>query len=151
MEIRENIAKIGENKKIEDMQKLGDMLTELICMTKDSHPEIFEKYSMEIYEMAHGKVLTKELAEEWVEDMNPPCKWDFETTSTVRKQHNIMDIDDVSFYVVMNMLYSDMSNVLGDGNSTESLNTYIQATRDWLKDEDIPEHKLYNYWKYVVK
>lgn len=151
MEIRKDIAKIGENRKVEDMEKLADMLTELICMTKDSHPELFDKYSMEIYEMANGKTLTKDIAEEWVEDMEPAGKWDFATTSTVRKQRNISDIDEISFYVVMNMLYSDMSDILGTGDDVESINNYIQATRNWLNDKDTASDKLYNYWRYVVQ
>ena len=53
MKIREYIDKIGENKNPEDMQELGDMLSELIYMTKESHPEIYEKYKMKLYEMAY--------------------------------------------------------------------------------------------------
>ena len=151
MEIREWISKIGENKKIEDMQKLGDMLAELIYMTKDSHPEIYEKYKMCIYEIAFGKVLTKEMAEKWVQEMKPMAKWDYDTTTAVKKQYGITDIDDVSFFVVMNMLYSDLSNVLGNGDTPESLEKYITATKDWLQDSDVDKDKLYNYWRYVAK
>lgn len=150
MSIRDYIDRIGENKKPEDMNKLGDMLADIIDMTKDSHPEIYEKYKMCLYEMAYGKVLTKEMAEKWVKNMEPPYKWDFETTSSVRKSYGLNDVDDISFYVVMNMLYSDMSNVLGSGDDEESLQKYIQATRSWLNDKDVGKEKLYNYWKYVV-
>ena len=151
MKVREYITKIGENKKIEDMKELGDMLADIIYDTKESHPELYEKYKMKLYEMANGKHLTKEMAEEWVEHMKPEAKWDYDTTTAVKNQNGINDIDDVSFYVVMNMLYSDMSNVLGDGETEESVGYYIQATKDWLKDEDVGKDKLYNYWKYVIK
>ena len=151
MKVREYIDKIGENKKPEDMQKLGDMLAEIIYLMKESHHEEYEKYKMKLYEMAYGKVLTKEMAEHWVDDMKPRAKWDYDTTTSVKNQYGINDIDDISFYVVMNMLYSDMSNLLGDGETQESLDNYIQATKDWLKDEDVESNKLYNYWRYVVK
>lgn len=151
MKIREYIDKIGENKKPEDMQKLGDMLAEIIYSMKESHYEEYEKYKMKLYEMAYGKALTKEMAEHWVGDMKPMAKWDYDTTTSVKNQYGINDIDDISFYVVMNMLYSDMSNLLGDGETQESLDNYIQATKDWLKDEDVESNKLYNYWRYVVK
>lgn len=151
MKIREYIEKIGENKKVEDMQELGDMLADIIYSTKESHPELYEKYKMKLYEMAYGKVLTKEMAENWVKDMKPMAKWDYDTTSAVKKQFGIEDIDDISFYVVMNMLYSDMSNVLGNGETEESLSAYIHATKDWLYDEDVSKNKLYDYWRYVVK
>ena len=151
MKIREYIEKIGEKKNVEDMKKLGDMLAEIIYETKESHPDLYSKYKMKLYEMANGKVLTKEMAEDWVKDMKPMAKWDFDTTTVVKSQSGITDIDDISFYVVMNMLYSDMKNVLGDGETEESLDYYIQATKDWLHDEDIGKDKLYDYWKYVVK
>lgn len=151
MKIREYIDKIGEKKNPEDMEKLGDMLADIIYSTKESHPEIYNKYKMCLYEMAYGKMLTKEMAEEWVKDMKPMAKWDYDITTVVKQQRGINDIDDVSFYVVMNMLYSDMKNLLGDGETEESLNNYIQATIDWLKDEDIGKDKLYDYWRYVAK
>ena len=149
MKVREYIKKIGEKRSLEDMIELGDMLAEIICSMKETHPELYEDYKMDLYEMAYGKVLTKEMAEEWVKSMTPSAKWDFDTTTLVKRQRGI-DIDDVSFYSVMNMLYSDMSNVLGDGESEESLSRYIQATKDWLNDSDVAECKLYNYWKYIV-
>ena len=78
------------------------------------------------------------------------AKWDYGTTSAVKKQYGITNIDDTSFYVVMNMLYSDMNNILGTGDDAESLKKYVNATIDWLNDEDIGKDKLYNYWKYVA-
>lgn len=153
MKIREYIKKIVENKKIEDMSKLGDMLADIIYSMKEGHPEAYEKYKMELYTMAYGKTLTREMADEWVDNMKPRAKWDYDTTSTVRRQYGINDIDDISFYVVMNMLQSDLSNVLGESDSQEGVRKYVQATRDWLKDEDVksPNEKLYNYWRYIIK
>lgn len=151
MKVREYITKIGENKNVEDMKILGDMLEGVLYQLKEYDEDTYEKYKMKLYEMAYGKVLTKEMAENWVNKMKPEAKWSYDTTTSVKKQYGIDDIDEISFYVVMNMLYSDMSNVLGDGDTDESLATYIQATRDWLKDEDIKENKLYDYWKYVAR
>lgn len=59
MKIREYIDKIGENKKPEDMQKLGDMLAEIIYSMKESHHEEYEKYKMKLYEMAYRKSIDK--------------------------------------------------------------------------------------------
>lgn len=151
MKIREYIDKIGEKKNVEDMQKLGDMLADIIYSTKDSHPDIYEKYKMCLYEMAYGEVLTREMAEDWVKNMKPMAKWDYDTTIAVKEQYGITDIDDVSFYVVMNMLYSDMKDVLRDGESEESVSAYIEATKDWLNDEDVGKDKLYKYWKFIAK
>ena len=61
--IRKYIEKIGENRNVEDMEKLGDMLSEIIYKTKESHPDIYKKYKVELYEMAYGKKLNEEIIE----------------------------------------------------------------------------------------
>lgn len=151
MQINSYIEKIVNNGKPEDMEELSEILEDLMYIVKDYDEDCYEKYKMKLYEMAYGKVLTKEMAEDWVKDMKPMAKWDYDTTTEVKKQVGITDIDDISFYVVMNMLYSDMKNILGDGDTDESISNYIEATKDWLHDEDIGKNKLYDYWKYVVK
>ena len=151
MQINSYIEKIVNNGKPEDMEELSEILEDLMYIVKDYDEECYKKYKMKLYEMAYGKVLTKEMAEDWVKDMKPMAKWDYDTTKEVKKQVGITDIDDISFYVVMNMLYSDMKNILGDGDTDESISNYIEATKDWLKDEDVSKNKLYDYWRYVVK
>lgn len=153
MKIRSYIDKIGENKKPEDMQKLGDMLAELIYSTKDSHPEIFEEYKMELYVMAYGRILTDDMKREWVSEMKPMPKWTEEEVKNVVNQYKI-NIPYMSVFVIMNMLYSDMKNVLGNGDDEEGLKKYMQGTDDWYNDEDSKvdgEEKLFNYKFYVVK
>ena len=150
MEIRDYIEKIAAGKDLNEMVKLGDMLEDAMLRIKKYDEDEYNEMEVCLYEMVYGKTLTKDMAEDWVENMNPAGKWDFVTTSAVRKQHGVSNIDDVSFFVVMNMLYSDMSDVLGDGEDAESLDLYIQATKDWLHDEDVPDDKLYNYWRYVI-
>ena len=149
--VKKYIEAIVSNGKKEDMDALSTMLQDVLYEIKNYDYDKYCDYKMELYEMAYGKTLTREIAEDWVNNMNPPSKWSFETTSAVKKQYGLTTIDDVSFYVVMNMLYSDMSNVLGSGDDTESVSRYVQATRDWLNDEDVGKDKLYNYWKYVAK
>ena len=130
MKIRKYIDKIGENKKPEDMQKLGDMLAEIIYSTKESHPEMYEKYKMKLYIMAYGKVLTDDMKREWVEEMKPRAKWTEEEVKNVVSQYGIK-VPYMSAYVIINMLYSDMQNSFGDGDDEESLKRYIQGVNDW--------------------
>jgi predicted NodU family carbamoyl transferase len=150
MKIREYIEKIVDNNNLEDMEKLGDMLEDILLELKKRYPEEYHKYKMCLHEIAYGKVITREMAEAWVSSMDPAGKWDYKTTSSVRTQYGITDIEEIPFYIVMNMLYSDMRNVLGNGDTNESLTKYIQATRDWLGDPDASKDKLYDYKKYIV-
>lgn len=112
---------------------------------KDYNEKCFNKYKTHLYEMAYGKVLNMDMAEDWVESMTPPAKWTFEETSAVKRQYGLQDISDIDFYVVMNMLYSDMHEMYG-----EDVDRYVRATKLWLNDPDAKEGKLYNYRKYII-
>ena len=61
MKIREYINEIGKSQNKANMEELGDMLAELICMNKEPHPEIYEKYKMKLYVMVviQGNIITK--------------------------------------------------------------------------------------------
>lgn len=154
MGIRKYIEKIRENKKTEDMQKLGDMLADLIDMTKESHPDIYEKYKMCLYEMAYGKVLTKDMAEEIVSKMKPYGEyWDYDTTTAVKNQFGIKDITDVDFYVVMNSKYNDNKDSVEKFITDEGqqLEMYISLTKDFVNDIDAKEGKVYTYFMTIPK
>ena len=140
--IRKYIEKIGENKNIEDMNKLGDMLADIIYDTKESHPDIYKKYKHELIGMAYNYEVDKELAHEIVEDMKPLGEyWDMDTIASVigNDSHRLEDM-----YVVMNSLANDYQNVV----STDDVDTYIKMAHAWLDDVDGHENKV---WWYFVK
>ena len=140
--IRKYIEKIGENRNIEDMNKLGDMLSEIIYEMKDSHPQLYKKYKTKLMGMAYNYQVDKELAHEIVENMKPFGEhWTIEEVSKVlaNDTHNLEEM-----YVVLNSLYNDYSSILGNDDT----NVYIKMAHAWLDDEDAKEHK---FWKYFVK
>ena len=139
--IRKYIEKIGENKNIEDMKKLGDMLADIIYSTKESHPDLYKKYKTKLIGMAYNYQIDKELAHEIVEDMKPLGEyWSMETIASVigNDTHRLEDM-----YVVMNSLANDYQNVV----SLDNVETYIKMAHAWLDDVDQKEHKL---WKYFI-
>lgn len=149
MKIRKYIEKIGENKNIEDMQALGDMLAEIIYSTKESHPDLYEKYKMKLYVLAYGKILTKEMAEEIVNNMKPFGEyWNYETTTMVKNQYGIKNINDVDFYIVMNSKYNDDKNTVEKfiEDENKQLEMYIDLTKDFILDEDAKEGKVFTYF-----
>ena len=140
--IRKYIEKIGENGNIEDMNKLGDMLTDIIYDTKESHPEIYKKYKKKLMGMAYNYEIDEELAHEIVEDMKPLGEyWSMDTIKSAigDDKHRLVDM-----YVVMNSLANDYQNII----SLEDAETYIKMAHAWLDDEDAKKHKL---WKYFVE
>ena len=144
--IRKYIEKIGGNRNTEDMQKLGDMLSDIIYSTKESHPEIYEKYKIELYEMAYGKKLNNEMAEHWVKEMKPVgLHWTIEeTTNAMQSLGYNFDITD--YFVVANMMYNDYYDLVKDDETLA-----LRLAKDWLSDEDAKTDKLYCYWKYIIE
>lgn len=144
--IRKYIEKIGESKEVAKMNELGDMLVELVEGLEESHPEEYKKYSSELYEMAYGKKVTKDMAIEWVSDMKPVGEhWTIEDT-TGAKESLGYDLDNVDFYVVANMIYNDYNDIVKDNDELA-----LKMAYDWLHDEDAKDNKLYCYWKHIVK
>lgn len=146
-EYLEEIVKKGSN---DDMVALAKVFDKAMDYIKETDSEKYDKLEMKMHEIVYGKVITEEMAKEWVSSMRPMAKWTMEDTNAVLKQYGL-NIDPIQFYVVMNMLYSDMKNVLGSGDDEESLEKYVEATKDWLNDDDVGKDKLYDYYKYVIK
>ena len=147
--IRKYIEKIGENKKPEDMEKLGDMLADIIEAMKDSHPEMYEKYKMCLYTMAYGYVLTEDMAKEIVHNMKPYGEhWNIETTTAVKNNAGISDISDVDFYTVMNKTYNDNKDTVENFADTDErqLEMYISLTKDFVLDPDAKKGKVFKYF-----
>lgn len=144
--IRKYIEKIGENRNIEDMQKLGDMLSDIIYSTKDSHPEIYEKYKLELYEMAYGKKLNEEMAEKWVKEMKPVgLHWNIEETTNAMQSLGY-NFDKIDFFTVSNMMYNDYYDLVKEDETLA-----LKLAKDWLDDVDAKKDKLYCYWKYIIE
>ena len=71
-----------------------------------------------------------------------------EDTNSVRQKYNI-DIPEIDFYVLMNMMYTDYHEIIG-----EDVETYINMSQAWYNDIDTTKkgtEKLYCYWKNIVK
>ena len=144
--IRKYIEKIGEKRNSEDMEKLGDMLAEIIYETKDAHHELYEKYKTELYEMAYGKKISEEMAQKWVKAMKPVgLHWTLEETTDAMESLGY-SFNDLDFFVVSNMIYNDYFETVRDDETLA-----LKLAYQWLKDEDAKDDKLYEYWKYVTK
>lgn len=143
--IRKYIEKIGENKNPEDMQELGDMLAEVIYEMKEAHPEEYHEYKTELYEMAYGEVIDKEMAEKWVKSMKPVgLHWTMEETKNAVASMGY-GFNDIDFFVVANMMYNDYYDLVKEDEGLA-----LKMAHDWLNDEDAKENKLYHYWKYIA-
>ena len=144
MRIKSYIDKIVENGKDEDMEKLSEMLTEIIYKLKEDHYDMYKHYKMCLYELAYGKTISDEMREEIVERIGE--HWTLAETETVRSKYGYSDILPNEFNVVMNMAYSDYSDVFGD-----NLDLYAKFSKAFIKDDDAKEGKVYIYFNQIPK
>lgn len=144
-QIKEYLKKIIDNSKAEEMYKIEDLFCDMMAYLKEYNANMYQDIKRELYTIANGKIITLELAEKWVSEMRPLAKWTKAETDSILKQKGLQ-VNDVDFYVVMNMMYSDFHNTLDD-----DIDKYILLSVDFLEDEDVNKDKLYNYYYYIVK
>ena len=142
MDIEEYIEKIVDNGKIEDMETLSELLEDTMEIIKDYDKECYKKMEMQLYKMAYGSHLNRTMAEDIVNKMRPfGEKWSYEETKNMQRQRGINDIDEPSFYTVINSGYNDYNDLFNE--DTES---YIRFTIDFIKDEDAKQDKVFLYY-----
>ena len=140
------ITKIMVKNKAEDISKLQEMLDSLICDLKEQKPELYKQYKKELYELAYGKVILEDKAKEIVENMKPYGEhFKMEEAKRIKEEHSIKhSASDI--YLVINSLYNDYHEILGEDNDT-----YIKMTKLWLNDTDSVEDKVYQYFCNIPK
>ena len=149
---KEYIDKIIMSGSDEQMRDLKEVLVDTITYIKNNDENVYDKIECDLYEIAMGKTITEEKAREWVSKMIPKAKWSLNDIKKVATNYQL-NIPIIPAYVIMNMLYSDFSDVLGENDTNETIERYIKAAEDWYYDEDAKhteDEKLYCYWKNIV-
>lgn len=136
----DNIMKSGDSKKEEHLKEI---FIDLIYSLKEHYHDKYEHYESCLYELANGKVINDDLRDKILIKIG--CHWNIEETEKVRLQYNYNDILPNDFSVVMNMAYSDYKDVFGD-----NLDMYARFSRNFIKDEDAKEGKVYLYFRNIV-
>lgn len=114
-----------------------------------------QKYRGNIVPMRGGeKKLTHEMAEEWMaslknEDGKIGPHWTIDQTKQVMRQKGI-EVDPVTFWVVMNALYSDYCSVLKKHN-VNTVDMYADLACAWIMDKDAVKDKAGAYYMDVVR
>lgn len=127
------------------MEELRELYKSTIRYIKATDSEKYREIECKLYEILEGKRLNEEKAKQWVKSMKPEAKWSMEDVQSVKEKNNV-EMPLIDFYVLMNMLYTDYHQVIG-----EDLNMYINLSKAWYYDEDAPEgaEKLYCYGKMI--
>lgn len=149
---KEYIDKIIMSGNDSQMHELKEVLVDTITYIKNNDENVYDKIECDLYEIAMGKTITEEKAKEWVNKMIPRAKWTLNDIKQIASKYQL-NIPIIPAYVIMNMMYSDFSDVLGENDTNEIIERYIKAAEDWYYDEDAKhteDEKLYCYWKNIV-
>ena len=132
--------------KPDNKKRMNELFIELLDDAMEYDKEMYDYAKCELYELAYGKKLNEEMAEEWVKDMQPMGKhWTMDETTEAMKSLGY-NCDIIDYFVVANMMYNDYYNLVKEDETMA-----LKLAYDWLDDEDAKENKLYDYWKYIVK
>lgn len=155
MHVKEYIKKIVDDGKKENMEYLSDMLDDAIHKVKDCDYNWFCEQKMKLYIMAYGKILNEEMANEIIMDMQPyHMRWTLEETESVRKKYGLSDIRDIDFWIVMNAKYNDNKDTVehfASGDDEKQLDMYVSLAKDFIKDKDAREGKIFTYFTTIPK
>ena len=147
MDVEEYIEKIVKEGSIQEMEQLSDMLEDTMELIKEYDPDCYKEYEMQLYKMAYGNHLNRQMAEEIVNKMRPyGMRWSFEETRELQQQRGINDISESDFFVVLNSAYNDYKDLFG-----EDIESYIRFTIDFIKDEDAKSDKVFLYYMTIPK
>ena len=137
--------KMRERKSTDDLNTLADIVDMSLDKFKEEDADFYDYLETLLYETMYGKVISEEMAHDWVLNMKPRGEhWNIEETAQAMRQlgYNLNKID---FYVVANMMYNDYYNLIENDETLA-----LKMAKEWLTDIDVKENKLYNYKKYVV-
>ena len=149
MDIEESIAKIAKDGDIREMEKLADILEDVLEILEEYDKEVYKKYEMCIYKMAYGTVLNKEMAEEIVSKMKPyRMRWTLDETKNIQERYGLNNIRPIDFFVVMNSKFNDCKDTVERfaKSEEEEMDMYISLSRDFIMDEDAKEDKVFTYF-----
>lgn len=142
MDIEDYIEKIIYDGKQENMERLSDILEDTLELIKEYDENCYKEYAIELYKMAYGNHLNREVAIEIVKEMRPEgMRWAYEETINLQNQRGLNDIPEADFFTVINSAYNDYKNLFG-----EDIESYIRFTIDFIEDEDAKQDKVINYF-----
>jgi len=147
MDVERYINKIVNDGSPKEMEKLADILEDLIEDVRHFDRSLYDKYTMCIYEMAYGNELDETLAREIVNKMQPYAqRWSIEETEKLQRDYDLNDMRAEDFYVVMNQAFNDYRDIFGD-----DLSIYIKYTKAFINDPDAKEGKVFKYFTTILK
>ena len=132
-----------------DEKKFKEMTEYVECLLEKIDRNDVEEMERWLYEISEGKILNEQRAGELISAMKPfGKKWELADTEGVRNSMGAeyADIRPVDFWIVMNSAYNDYNDLF-----KEDVSLYARYAKDFIKDEDAVEDKIYYYYSMIPK
>jgi len=132
-----------------DENKIKEMAEYIECLLEKIDKDEEEEMERWLYEISEGTVLNERRAGELIAGMRPfGKKWELGDTENVRNSMGpeYADIRPVDFWIVMNSAYNDYNDLF-----KEDASLYARFSKDFIKDEDAVEDKVYYYYSMIPK
>ena len=147
MDIEKIIQTIVDNGDVKHMHMLSEILEDTMEEVRKYDEKCYKKYEMELYRMAYGPHLTREMAENIVSKMRPyGKKWTIEQAEELEAQYGIGGINPIDFFVVLNSAFNDYHDIFND-----NIEMYVRFTVDFINDEDAKEDKVFLYFMNIPR
>lgn len=141
MEIKKYVKKIVDDGNTEEMYDLTDILIDVIEELCIYDKDLYNQYVLDLYKMAYGLSLTKEMAEDIVHEMKPfGERWSYDQIRDIQNEYGL-DARTEDIYIVMNAAYNDYKNIFN-----EDVQTYVRFAMDFINDEDAKKGKVFIYF-----
>lgn len=138
----------GNPKGIEVMEKTVDVFDKHLEDLKEAHPDLYKKLENKLYIAAYGYHFNEEMLKEALstminDDDSKSPKWKISDTTQVARNSGISfsKFNEYDWNYVMNMIYSDYCEVLGD-----NVMSYVKMANKFLNDKDAPDGKALRYY-----
>ena len=140
--IMDNAEGLSKEEIYKMVDKYADLMQKVMDTINETDQDLYNDVTLCLYEMANGETLTQEMAQNWVENMQPYGeKWTFDD---IKKAVNIDLTNEmlIAYYVYMNMYYNDFYNTIRD-----NIPMYVNLAKNKIEDIDKPENYLYKEFK----
>lgn len=132
----------------EGTKKIIKAFDKTLTMLKTAHPNKYRDIKMDLYVALNGYHFTEDMLKDATEHMindngTVAPKWSVSETTQVAKNAGIGfgTFNEYDWNYVMNMIYSDYCEVLGD-----NVSSYTKMAEKFLHDKDAPEGKALKYY-----
>ena len=140
------MKQIIQGKNEEAMDALGEVFNKAMDYIEECDEDMYEALEKKLYVAIYGKKINEKMAEKIIMNMKPyHMKWSLDEVKSVMRSNGI-NLDDIDFWVVMNMAWNDYHELFED-----DIDKYIKYSEMFINDDDAKEGKVFTYFTSIPK